>query len=127
MTPEQLCPKCGSKMNIFFKDNDKVYRCLNKDCRFTAETEEEFQIKHKSIDDDYTIKNLRIILQGATRIETDLRNDITALRSENERLQKEVAASRNFIEDILGHATKAHLRAIAPFHAKYKSALNGGK
>jgi hypothetical protein len=47
------------------------------------------------------------------------------LRSENERMQKEVVASRNFIEDILGRATKSQLRAIAPFHAKYRSALSG--
>lgn len=55
-------------------------------------------------------------------------NDVVyVLQSALTTAQEEITASRNFIEDILGHATKAQLRAIEPFLVKYKSSLNGGQ
>jgi len=51
----------------------------------------------------------------------------SALQSQLDEAREEITASRNFIEDILGHATKSQLRAIQPFHVKYRNALNGGK
>ncbi len=58
---------------------------------------------------------------------TRLQSSLTVAQEENKRLKIEITASLNFIEDILGHATKSQMRAMAPFHAKYRSALNGGK
>lgn len=56
-----------------------------------------------------------------------LQSALATARQENERMKTEITASRNFIEDILGRATKSQLRVISPFHAKYRSTLNGGK
>lgn len=60
----------------------------------------------------------RLVMQ-----ETMHKKDIEALQSALTTAQEEITASRNFIEDILGHATKSQLRAIAPFHEKYRAAM----
>jgi ssDNA-binding Zn-finger/Zn-ribbon topoisomerase 1 len=79
MSESQLCPKCGKKLNIFWRDSgSRVYQCTNESCDFEAENEEDYRLKLKSIDDNYTIKNLRIMLQNSDKTTGELRQQIVA-------------------------------------------------